>query len=477
KQLIKMKRTLVILFVLFFASFGIRAQYDISLEIKNCQTDTMYIGYFYLGGTYAFDTCVAKKGKFRFKKKDKPMPEGMYFFSDNKGKYIEFIVGKENKMNFYTTNEDWAENMMVKGSKDEQLYFDYIKKSNLLSKEFRALSTKTNDKETYDKELKILSEKNDKLKEDFIRDNPEHLLSKILNCSRPINVPQVETILTSDGAIDSMAMRIRDYTYYKKHYFDNIDLSCDALIRTPKEIFLQPYTNYWEKVMKYERADSLLYYADSLISLTKEGGEMYKYFINDVTKRYLTDNVMGHDKVYVGMVNKYFKEGKVTWMHTSDVEMNIQRAERWEKILVGETIPDLACPIEDENSKWHSLGELNNRYRVLIFWSIECGHCTKEIPQLAQFYNNNKEKYDIGIFGVHTEGDLAQMKEFCQKYGINWVNTNGLFANYDWREYFDIEKTPVIFILDNKNKILAKNVSIESLQQIFDLLEKDLLNL
>jgi len=272
-------------------------------------------------------------------------------------------------------------------------------------------------------------------------------------------------------------MNLRAYNYYKKHYFDNMDLSCDALLRTPKEIFAIPYNNFWENLMKYEKADSLIYYADSLIAKTVEGGEMYKYIVNDVTKRYLTDNVMGHDKVYVAMVNKYFKTGKVTWMHPSDVEMNIQRAEKWEKILVGKTIPDLACPIGDENSTWYRLGDLNNRYRILIFWSIECGHCTKEIPQLVEFYNNNKEKYDIGMFGVHTEGDLEQMKEFCQKHNVRWINTNGLYANYDWREYFDIEKTPVVFILDNKNKILAKNVSIETLSQIMDLLEKGLLNL
>lgn len=472
-----MKRKLIILFALFFVALGSRAQYDISLEIKNISTDTMYMGYFYLGGTYAFDTCVNKKGSFRFKKKDKPMPEGMYFFSDNRGKYVEFIVGKEKKMSFSTKDEDWAENMQVKGSESEQVYFDYIRKTNALGKKFKALSKQTNNKEEYNKEYRLLAQENDSLKEDFLQKHPTHLLSKILTCSRPVRVPESETIYTTDGKIDSIAMKLKAYTYYKKHYFDNIDLTCDALIRTPKEIFVQPYTNFWENLMKYEKADSLIYYADSLIAKTNEGGEVYKYFINDITKRYLTDNVMGHDKVYVSMVYKYFKTGKVTWMQPSDVEMNIDRAEKWERILIGKTIPNLACPEEEENSQWHSLGELNNRYRILLFWSIDCGHCTKEIPQLAEFYKNNREKYDIGILGIHTEGDLTKMKEFCQKYEVNWVNTNGLFANYDWREYFDIEKTPVLFILDKENKILAKNVAVESIQQIFDLLEKDLLNL
>jgi hypothetical protein len=77
----------------------------------------MYIGYFHLGSTYSFDTCVNKKGKFRFKRKDKTMPNGMYFFADTKGKFTEFIIQDETKMSFSTINNDWTANMFVKGSK------------------------------------------------------------------------------------------------------------------------------------------------------------------------------------------------------------------------------------------------------------------------------------------------------------------------------------------------------------------------
>ncbi len=475
-KIIIMKLKFLLILCALLLSFSVKAQYDISLEIKDSESDTMYIGYFHLGSTYSFDTCVNKKGKFRFKRKDKNMPNGMYFFADTKGKFTEFIIQDETKMSFSTINDDWTANMFVKGSKMESIYYDYLKKSKTLENEFKKLSSITNNRNEYNEKLAILRHQNDSLKEDFIKQYPDHLFSKVLLCSKPI-IPPTNNIYNEDGSLDSLATRLQAFQYYKRHYFDNIDLSCDALIRTPKEVFADKYKDFWEKVLKYDIADSLIYYSDSLIALTKEGGDMYKYFINDITKRYLTDNVMGHDKVYVHMIKKYFATGKVTWMHLSDVEMNVQRAERWENLLVGKTVPDLACPLDDDNSQWHSLSELNNRYRLLVFWSIECGHCTKEMPKLAEFYNNNKEKYDLGIFGVHTEGDLNQMREFCQKYNILWTTTNGLYANYNWREYFDIEKTPVIFLLDNNNKILAKNFSVEALPQILDMIEKGLLNL
>ncbi|MBR1769521.1 MAG: DUF4369 domain-containing protein, partial [Bacteroidales bacterium] len=347
------KRSLIF-FALFSACWLCKAQYDISLEVKNSLSDTMYIGYFHLGQTYAFDTCVNAKGKYRFKSKVKSMPAGMYFFSDNTGRYVEFLIDKERKLSFKTDYSDLAANISVKGSEDGKVYYEYIKETNRLGKEFKSLSSRTQNKEEYTEKLNELRLQNEELKEKFVEQHSEHLLSKILMASRPVSFPQVQTKYNQDGSVDSLAMRQENYFNYKQHYFDNVDLTCDALMRTPKEVFANMYSNYWDNVMKYEKADSLIYYTEKLISRTKEGGDMYKYIINDVTKRSLTDNIMGHDKVYVYMVEQYFETGKVTWMHPSDIEMNVQRAKKWKNLLIGKTVPNLACPEDDDKSPWHS---------------------------------------------------------------------------------------------------------------------------
>lgn len=472
-----MNKHFAILILLFACTFVCMAQYDISLKVKDPKYDTVYLGYYFLGKTYALDTCVNSKGKYSFKKKDHPMMDGVYFLTDNKGSYLEFIVQGETKLSFETFGNNWASNMSAKGSQIQSAYFDYIKESNKLGEQFKALSSKAENVEQYRSELSDLQAQNDTLKQRFIAAWPDHILSKMLMCSKPIAIARVKDIYDSDGKVDSLAMKKETLSLYRRHFFDNVDLTCDALLRTPKEVFFNLYNNYWDNVIKYDNSDTLIYYVDSLIGRCKPGGEMFKFLVNDFTKRALTDNVMGHDRAYVYMVNKYFKTGKVTWMSPSDVEMNVQRADKYEKILIGKTVPDLACPLDTEDSQWHSLSELDNRYRLLVFWSVECGHCTKEMPQLQEFLENNKDKYNIGIMAVHTEGEIEKMREFCEKYKITFTTCNGLFANYDWREYFDIEKTPVIFVLDKQNKILAKNVPVAALGQVMDLLEKGLLNL
>ena len=55
---------------------------------------------------------------------------------------------------------------------------------------------------------------------------------------------------------------------------------------------------------------------------------------------------------------------------------------------------------------------------------------------------------------------------------MNWINVNGLVANFDWSDYFDIFKTPVILILNKDNVIVSKNVQADNMEAIMELLKK-----
>ncbi|MBR1627181.1 MAG: redoxin domain-containing protein [Bacteroidales bacterium] len=453
--------------------FSVKAQYDITIEIKNFKTDTLLMGYFWHGGPYALDTSVNSNGKFAFRKKNKTLEDGIYFFSDTKGRYCEFLICKDQNLKFKTSDEDWIKNMKVKGSKNEEVYFDYLVKSDDLGKQYQLAvgNRESISKQEYEDKVKILTERNDSLKNDFIKNYPDHILSKILLCTQPLNVPEFPIIYKEDGSVDSVAVQHERFCWYKLHYFDNIDFGCGALLNTHKKIFMDNYERYWQEVMKYEKADSILYYAEYWINKATDK-KMFEFLVKDITTRYLQSPVMGHDKVYVGMVDKYLKTGKYTALTPSDIDANIQRADTWRNLLIGKTVPDLACPENDDKSAWHHLDELQSKYKILVFWSIECGHCTTEIPKLNEFYKAYHKIYDLEVFAVHTEGDTKARDEFIENNGITWINTNGLFASYDWREYFNIEKTPVVYILDSYDKILAKHIPIDNLKQVMDVLER-----
>ena len=55
-----------------------------------------------------------------------------------------------------------------------------------------------------------------------------------------------------------------------------------------------------------------------------------------------------------------------------------------------------------------------------------------------------------------------------------WVHLNGAEANVDWREVYDVQTTPQIYLVDNEDhKFLAKKLNADILETIFQALMKD----
>ena len=457
------KTSLLLLFIV--CNLQVFAQYDIKIEITDNKDTALILGHYYLDKTYAFDTAYNKKGTFTFKSKDKKLDSGIYFLSDLKGRFVEIILQNENKVRLKTKDSNWNQNMQVKSGSDElKAYYEYMKSTEHIQEIAKQLKEQKVEKAVYDKELKKLNEQNDSIKQAFIEKYPDYLLSKIFNATKPITIPEFSVPTKEDGTADSTQWNAQRWYYYKNHYFDNIDLSCAGLLRTPKMVFFQNYNRYWEDVMKYERVDSIIDYAHKVIARAKDSKGMKRFLIHNITERYLQSPYMGHDKIYVELIKAYYETGIADWVSPSDMDKNIERAHKWENILLGKQVPDLTCM--DSAGVWHSTRECNKDYKIILFWSPGCGHCSVEVPKYLKFYNEKKDIYSIEIYAINTESDLEAWKKFINDKGLNWINLNGLVANYDWREYFDIEKTPIMFVLDKNNTIVAKNVPADNIEQI-----------
>lgn len=473
----KRKTSLLLVVALFGFMQTIKAQYEIKLEISGCKDTCLILGHYYLDKTYAIDTAWNKNGRFIFKKKDKKLESGIYFFSTLKGRFCEFMVDKEQNFTLKTDDKDWTYDMKVKGSQTAAIYFEYMKSNKLLGDKLTQLSQDkaSISEEEYAERMKQVQQYGDSLKNVFIEKQPDHLLTKVLSATKPVIIPDMPVPTKADGSPDSTKWQNERWYYYKQHYFDNIDLSCSGLLRTPSAVFNRTYEYFWNEVMKYEPVDSILMYADRVIEKAGDSKAMNRFLIHNITERYLQSGIMGQDRIYVEMVKRYFKSGKVDWLSPSSIETEVLRAEKWENLLIGKTVPNLACP--DQNGNWHDLYSLNKKYKILIFWSADCGHCIKEVPKFHEFYKEFKDKYDLEIMAVNTESDTAHWQSFISEKNLDWVNLNGLVANFDWREYFDIVKTPVVYILDRRNIIIAKNIQGDNIAKVMELLDSGKLKL
>ncbi len=153
-----------------------------------------------------------------------------------------------------------------------------------------------------------------------------------------------------------------------------------------------------------------------------------------------------YDKLPKTLQNKKFKEEK----------LQLLAAE------VGRIAPDFSW---EEGKKFYKLSTLNdaNNY-VLVFWSTECSHCLKEIPQLYKFM---KDKKNTKVIAFALEKNIYSWNNYILKLK-GWHNVLGLnkWQNKTAKNY-QVYSTPNYFILNKNKKIITKPTLLKDVKKFF----------
>jgi len=86
--------------------------------------------------------------------------------------------------------------------------------------------------------------------------------------------------------------------------------------------------------------------------------------------------------------------------------------------------PVTAAPLDyslpDLDGKTHSLADYRGKWVIVNYWATWCPPCQAELPDLVQFYEDNKNK-GVVVLGVNTE-DIGrdQLAQFVQTYLISY---------------------------------------------------------
>lgn len=130
---------------------------------------------------------------------------------------------------------------------------------------------------------------------------------------------------------------------------------------------------------------------------------------------------------------------------------------------IGRMAPDFSWK---ENGEIVALSKLNkSQYYLLVFWSTECSHCLREIPQLDQYLEINKK---ITTIAISLEKNDLNWKIYKKKLP-NWhhVFGEGKWENKIVKNY-NINATPTYFILDATKNIIAKPSELEDVKTFIE---------
>lgn len=436
--------------------------HNITIQVKGLENQQCLLAYYFGEQKYIKDTLqLNSQGKVTLSGED-PMDGGIYMFvyPGNKN-YFEFIVNDQ-EFSLATTKANPIQDMTISGSPENRMFFDYMATLNEKKRKAQKIKQKRKQikEEQPDKAEKLEDRLNEitasirKARNNLMEENPDLFYTEVLET---MNDPEYPEIKKADGKVDSQ----RSFTVYKRRYFSNVDWSDDRLLRTP--IYHKKLTTYLEDLTA-KNPDSIIQAADKLIKATSGNEETFQYIVHHVTSKYERSKIMGMDKVFVHMAEKYYLTGMADWVSDKQLKDIRERVARIKPNLIGKQAPRIT--MVNTQGDPVPLYDVNKPVTVLFFWDSECGHCQDAIPKLREVYQDKDLKNKVEVYAVNIEDKEKGWKKYVKNHEMPWINVQDRFNDSRFRAYYNIYSTPVIYVLDDDKKIRAKRIGVEQLKDV-----------
>ncbi|WP_170147997.1 TlpA family protein disulfide reductase [Marinoscillum furvescens] len=425
---------------------------NVAFEIQGLNADTVYVGYHFGSQKYLMDTLAVKDDAFVLEVEK--VKKGLYFVY-RPDYYLEFILHLGD-YRLSTSRAGGTREMEVQNSKENSLFQQFQKTMIGLQSEQRSLSEKLQEASGEDslqirRSLQQLATDQEEFRQGLISDNPETFLASFVGLMDEVAVPKMDEIS------DEKERQKRRYNYYKEHYFDNVDLSDPALLRTPL---------LHNKVMKYfndvlvQHPDTLIQGVDFLFNQVNNEPELFRYWLVTLFKKYAEAKIMGLDKVMIHLIEHYYLTPQVDWI-SEEYEKTLREEVAYIKHnVIGNEAPPLN--VVDTLMQPFSLRQVASEYTLLFIYDPDCGHCKKAIKKLEEL-DTEFANQGVEVVAVCTTTDVDKWKNFVSEHNPMWHHTIDPTGKSYFRVYYDVRSTPKIYLLDGQKKIIAKKLDVEQL--------------
>lgn len=437
--------------LVIFSFFAASAQpVSLQFEIKDYPDSIAYIGYFLGSQKYVMDTVEVDGSQFNVQVQDPK--EGMYFVYSPKY-YLEFIMDGHS-FSIRTTREGAYKDMRVTGSAENVLFKDFQVTMGELQAQQRAVleqlkSGVKKDSLNARKRLIELEDQMGTVRENLIVNNAGTFVASFLALMEHGEVPEMLEIE------EESERRMKRYHYYKKHYFDLINLADPRLLRTP--LLHSKVMEYFDKVVP-QHPDSLNHEIDWFFGQLGTDEELFRYWLVTLFKKYAESTVMGMDAVMVHLIEAYYLTDRADWI-TEEYEKQLREEVAYLKYsLIGEKAPPLN--VVDTLMQSFTLAQVDAPYTLLFIYDPDCGHCKKTVKKLEE-YDAKMADLGIQVVAVCTTTDVDRWKKFVNSHNPMWQHAIDPTGKSYFRVYYNVRSTPQIYLLDESKTIVAKRLDIE----------------
>ena len=464
---------LVLAAVVLFSCTATGKKYDIEIT-SPLQSDSIYLGRYYLGRVQIVDSLKLDKGVAHFKG-NKPLKEGVYLLIFPDGNYVDMIVGdKQNfKVNLDTTNMPFNVRF-EKGSQQEAFYkysLDYFDMKRRF-REIGGLAMADTSAEAHAKleaEAKSIVDsqkhKVDSLKAKY----PGKMISVFVG---GMDVPEPEPFEVPENCTNPDSLqRAYYYAFFRDHFFDNIDLSDERSYYTP--YIGQRLESYFNRVL-VQTYDSIVPQAVKLFEISAANDSaarvMAGYLVYyttrfDIPGFFEERKVMGLDNIMVELANRYYQTDKAIKADSTIAKKVIDKANKIRNCMVGDTARNI--PVATLDGEYHRLYDFSgSEYTIFVLFEPDCDHCKVRLPKVAEFCKIPALQGKVNGVALCMTDDKEKIEQFISEHGTaNLTNVWDPDRISEYWSKYDTSETPMILVLDKDHRILARNIEPEQLFQ------------
>ncbi len=476
------KGKLSLLSVLLFWTISIWAQgYRIEMEIQGVPNDTIILGEHFTSRMVPKDTLILDQNGKGIFMGDKALTGGLYLIYLDPSHYFDFLLGDDQDLKVGADKNSLPGSVSFTGSEDNRIFLEY--KNYLQSKraETQQEQSRLNANSSAADTLAVvegqkeINRQMEAYMDGLCSEYKGLFVTDFIGATRePIPPP---SLLTGERRHDDS---IR-YFYYREHYFDHFDPFNVRLLHTP--FYESKIKNYISRAVP-QHPDSLIVAVDYLLQGSRNNEELYRYMLITMFNHFAESKFIGMDGVYFHIAEYYYIPD-ASWSNPEFLNTLKENLAKNKPTLIGQPAPNLIMrQVPDEHfgmaaqdtaiKKDPHIGQdflihdVQAQFTILYFWEADCGHCQKSTPALYEVYSRLKDK-GVEVVSVHVINSVEGKEEWVDFVNehqlLGWINCWSPYSN-EFRNLYNLQSYPQLFLLDHEKKIIAKRVTPEQAESI-----------
>ncbi|MBQ6306854.1 MAG: hypothetical protein IJK78_09845 [Bacteroidales bacterium] len=245
------------------------------------------------------------------------------------------------------------------------------------------------------------------------------------------------------------------------HYWDGIEAFDGP---TDKNPVLAAQLDFYFDKMVAPLPDSITPEIDRLIERTSFNPDLRDFILWHLLEKYRHPEYISQDQVFVYLYDQYFSQLEIKDLNKTNLALIRDKAETFRRLALFNLAPDFAI---SDSIDLHSV---ESEYTVLFFYDHDCDVCHKEKQELDSVVLVHPEVTVLAIDmnpDNSGEGSGESSGESSGEFAIRPKGDGDLKSPIQYRRItnpseliglYDIETTPLIYVLDKDKRIIAKKI-------------------